>query len=73
MVQTKVVNITKTPILCLITFFENRAVNEITRKNIEESKRPQMAIWRTHISCWVPKVKNTKKTHTNTHTHTRNM
>jgi hypothetical protein len=33
-------------------------------KNIVERGRPQMAIWRMHIACWILKV-------TNTHTHTR--
>jgi len=27
-------------------------------KNIVESGRPQITIWRMHISCWIPKTTN---------------
>jgi len=48
----------KTRVLCSITFFflENRAVYEIMWKNIVESDRPQMTIWRMRIACWIPKA-----------------
>ena len=39
-------------------FFENRAVYEITWKNVLERGRTQMTIWR--IACWVPKASNTR-------------
>ena len=44
-------------------FCLNRTVYNTMWKNIIEPGRPQMAIWRTRIACWVPKA-------TNTHTHT---
>jgi len=40
-------------------FPKNRAVNEITRKNIVQPGRPQMTIWRMRIVCWIPKATNT--------------
>ena len=45
--------------LCSIAFFENRAVFEKKWKNIIQPVTPQMTIWRTRISCWIPKAKNT--------------
>jgi hypothetical protein len=39
-----------------ITFFENHAFYDIKWKNIVLRGRPQMAIWRTRIACWIPKV-----------------
>jgi len=39
--------------------FENRAVYEIMWKYIVERGRPQMAIWRMRIACWIPKATNT--------------
>ena len=58
--QTKVVEKTKTHILYAVTFFtsENRAVYEIMRKNIVEWGRPQMAVGRMRIECWILKVTN---------------
>jgi len=51
----------KTHILCsVIIFFENRAVYEIMWKNVVERGRPQMAIWRMRIACWMPKATNTR-------------
>ena len=51
--------------------FENRAIYEIMWKNIVERGRPQMAIWRMRVACWIPKATNTHThTHTNTNTHT---
>jgi len=35
--------------------FENCAIYEIMQKNILESDRPQMTIWRMRIACWIPK------------------
>jgi len=40
-------------------FFENRAVYEIRWKSIVEPRRPQMAIRRMRIVCWIPKATNT--------------
>jgi len=40
-------------------FFKNCALNEIAWKNIVESDRPQMTIWRMRIAYWVPKATNT--------------
>ena len=61
MFQTKVVEKIKTHILCSVTFFspENRAVYEVMSKNTVEPGRPQMAIWRMCIACWIPKATNT--------------
>jgi hypothetical protein len=58
-VQDKVVEKIKTHILYSITFSENRALYEITWKNIAEPDRIQMAIWRMRIACWIPKATNT--------------
>ena len=44
---------------CVQHFFFNHAVYEITLKNIAERGRQQMAIWRKHIACWIPKATNT--------------
>ena len=35
-------------------FLENRAVHEITWKNIVQLDRPQMTIRRMRIACWIP-------------------
>jgi hypothetical protein len=64
MYQTKLVERIKTHILCSVTFFESRAVDEIMCKNMVEPGRPQMTIWRMRIACWVPKA-------TQAHTHTQ--
>jgi hypothetical protein len=45
--------------LCSVTFTNNRAVYEKMWKNIVERAKPQMAIWRTCIACWIPKAANT--------------
>jgi hypothetical protein len=39
-------------------FCENSALNEIVWKNIVQSDRPQIKIWRMRIACWVPKATN---------------
>ena len=51
---------TRTHISCSMTFFyEKHVVYEIMWKNIVESGRPQMTIWRLRIACWIPKATNT--------------
>ena len=40
----------KTHILCSIRVFFNPAFNEIMWKNIVEPERPQMMIWRMHLT-----------------------
>jgi len=42
-----------------IFFFENRAIYEIMWKNFVERGRPQMAIWRVRVACWITKATNT--------------
>jgi len=37
-------------------FFENRVVYEIMWKNIVETCRPQMTIWRKRVTCWITKA-----------------
>ena len=32
------------------------AVYKVMWKNIAEPNRPQMTIWRMHITCWIPKA-----------------
>jgi len=54
-VTDKFVDKIKTHTSCsLIFFFENRAVYEIMWKNIVQSDRPQMAMWRMCIAYWIP-------------------
>jgi hypothetical protein len=60
MFRRKVVEKTKTQILCSIFFFfENRSVYEIMCKNFVETDRPQMTIRRMRIACWIPNTINT--------------
>ena len=40
-------------------FLFYHAVREITWKNIVESDRPQMTIWRVCVACWITKAKHT--------------
>ena len=40
-------------------FFENHSFCEIMWKNTVQPGRPQMTVWRMHISRWVPKAKHT--------------
>ena len=44
-------------VLCSITFLfsENRGVYEVMCKNIVETGRPQMKIWRMRIAGWIPR------------------
>ena len=55
MFQTNLIQKIKTHILRSIFFFEN---HEIMWKNMEETDRPQMKIWRLRIACWIPKTTN---------------
>jgi hypothetical protein len=70
MFRIKVVEKIKTHILCSVTLFENRTVCEKMwtkkKKNIVERGRPQMAIWRMRIACWITKVTYTLRLY-NTH------
>jgi hypothetical protein len=65
MFQTKVVEkleiyiLNSTYIYIYIYFFENRTFYEIMWENVVEPGRPQMAIWRIRIACWVPKATHT--------------
>jgi len=55
MFHTNVVEKIKTRVLCSVNFsFENRAVYEITWKNVVEANRLQMTIWRIRMACWIP-------------------
>jgi len=38
--------------------FENRGHNEIVRRNVVDSGRPQMKIWSMGIACWIPTITN---------------
>jgi len=59
-VSDKEVEKFKTHILGSKLFFENRALYEITWKNIVEPGRPQMKIWPMRIACWIHKATNTR-------------
>jgi len=54
--QTKVGEKFITHVLSSITFFENRAIHDIMRKNIVEPGRSQVTIWCMRIACWIPKA-----------------
>ena len=56
MFETKVVEKIKTHILCSITFPENHAGYEIMWKIMVEPERPQMAMWRIRVECWISKA-----------------
>jgi hypothetical protein len=60
MLQTKVVEKIKTPILGSVTIFENSAVYGMW-KNAIQPHRPQMTI--EHGACCVPKATNTHSEH----------
>jgi hypothetical protein len=62
MLQTNVEK-SKTRIVFSKTFFftENHAVYEIVWRNMVKSDRPQMAIWRMRIPCWIPETTNTHR------------
>jgi len=57
MFQTRIVQKIKHFIFYNLSF-ENRAVCEIMWKNVVERDRPQVAIWRMRIACWIPKATN---------------
>jgi len=59
MFQTNSVEKINTKFSCsVIFFFEDRTVYEIMWKNVESDK-PQIAIRRMRIACWIPKPTNT--------------
>ena len=59
MFQTKVVEDTKTHILCSITFFEKRVFYEKMLENILQRGKPYKKMWRMSVACWIPKATNT--------------
>jgi len=59
MFQIKVVEKIKTHFVFSSFFCANRAVYEIMWKNFVGPDRPQMAIWRMCIVCWIPKATDT--------------
>jgi hypothetical protein len=62
--RTKVVEKIKIHILCsIISFFENHAVYEIMWKNVLETDRPQLTIWRMRFGWWVTKTRDTHSWH----------
>jgi hypothetical protein len=66
MFSVRVVEKIKIHILCLVTFFsENLSLCEIRLKNVVESERPQMAIWR-RVAWWISRI---TRTHSQKHTH----
>jgi hypothetical protein len=59
MFQREAVEKIKIYILCTITPPpppENGAVYEIMWKNVIESDKAQMAIWRVRVACWITKA-----------------
>jgi len=42
-----------------IFLFENRAIYEITWKNVVDRGGPQMTIWLMSFACWIPETTNT--------------
>ena len=59
MFQTKLQRKSKHTFYVPKIFSEIRAVYEIMWKNTAERGRPQMAIWRMRIACWIPKSTDT--------------
>ena len=60
--EKKVVEKFKNQISRSITFFfhpRRSCRYEIMWKNILQSGRPQMILWRMRIACWIPKATNT--------------
>jgi len=57
MFQTKVVEKIKTHLVFNTLFF--RDVYDIIWENMVQPGRPQITIWRTPISRWIPKATNT--------------
>jgi len=58
-VQIEVVEIIKTHFLFNPFFRKSCHSWEGVRKNIVDTERPQMTIWRMHIGCWNPKATDT--------------
>ena len=51
---------------------ENRAVYELMSKNVVEPERPQVAIWRMRVECWISKATRAQvhaSARARTHTH----
>jgi hypothetical protein len=61
--QTKVVDKIRKHMKSSIFFPENIAICEIMWKNIVESGRPQMPVWRMSIACWTEGYKPTLGMH----------
>ena len=40
------------------SFIENPFVCEIMWKNCVDSERPQISIWRMHVTCWITEARN---------------
>jgi hypothetical protein len=62
-ISDTVVEKIKIPILCSTNVFQKSALYEIMWKNLVESARPQMTIWRMHITCWIPKATQAHSTY----------
>ena len=60
MIQTNVVEEIKTYVFCSITYFKRLRRSRDKVEIIVETDRPQMAIWRKLIACWIPKATNTQ-------------
>jgi hypothetical protein len=58
-VSEKFVEENKTQFMFDNFFFENRADYEIMLKNILQSDRLQMTIWRMRFGCWITKATDT--------------
>jgi hypothetical protein len=58
MFQTEVVEKIKTHLMFNNLFSDNRAVYEIMWKNMVQSHKPQMTIWRMRIACCITKAKH---------------
>ena len=61
MFQAKFIEKTKSPLFVFSYFFpRNPAVYEIMWENLVQQDRPQMTIWRMHLSSWIPKAIDTR-------------
>jgi hypothetical protein len=59
MFQTEFVENMITRFIYSAFFFRNRVFYEITWKNILETGRPHMTMWRMPFACWITKATNT--------------
>jgi hypothetical protein len=59
MFQTGFVERVRPYILYSMFFFVNHAFYEIMWKDIVQSDRPQMTLWRMSFTYWTPKITNT--------------